>query len=555
MPACIAPRLWSIDAARCRQRIVQILKTGSSELTGMRFSASVSRVMTHKNSNTALDAETSSAGSTASNASSWSATSNASNWSADAQLGAALEYATTSPDAGSDDSPEFNISRLLDRHGPIPEFRDGGSNIDYVHAIMDYVYAAAPFPASGVGIPEVKVISEDSRGFGDLFFGIKIARMLRDSLSEFNSIEVIWAPQPGREVSKLGLGPDTATVKDGQVMSAGKIKDEIIVYGPTAVTGMKSDSYRDKNIVFMSEYGQPDHLPTADKLSSSWRRVPAGARPDEFGLLLEPAGSLDNLRVTEENPQLARHVVEGQYHFAYVNSDHQRALQQILAFHDDKPCPPVVFAGSTKQRKALIAAMNKVAETRNKGKNPVRFEFIDLTNEKESCCYGRNGKTIKVFLQHMTHYQFLATMRSSLPLRIVTGDQSLSEALSLKDSVILYEKLGHKGGLFDSLYDWSGGDLPVFNLLLSDKKDGWNTIENVRYEVGNDRRIPLMASLQEKLTIRHRIVGAVKGYVFRQHAAVRKLDNDITTLAKANSDFKLISLSLKQLHKQLAAGR
>lgn len=510
-----------------------------------------------------------------------SAGSNASFWSADAALGTAQNPALApSTGEGINDSPEFQIRQLLPRHGPICSFDNGRANVAYVHAITDYIYASANVATADLQKHDVRIISEDYAGLGDLYFGVKIARILKRRLPELSSVAVNWVHQPKKSTTDLGIVFNDLTVvdmNDTSMVKKDDLENKIIIYGPTQNSTISKGSYASEHVIIMSEYGDSDRLGNVNALPQKWRAIPAGAKSEEYGLLLEPPESMDQYTINTDNPILANRINPGNYLFAYVNRHHTAVIKFIHNYFGANQFPTVVFAGSDQQYKTLTHALNKYAES-----HPVQFRLsyfkekfgtVEAGNETEFVIEtlhpqdqnlpvkGKPGedtepakktrRRVEIILQRMTNRQFVATLANSMQLRIVTGDQSLSEALSLSDSIVMYEELGHKSNLFRSLGNWSKErPMPLFNLFRTGS-DGIAAIKQ-----GNPEWQNSLNALQENLNLEHRIVGAVKGCVFRERlASIREIDRQITELARKGKDLDEIYPLLKELAVMLGVAQ
>ncbi len=401
---------------------------------------------------------------------------------------------------------------------------------------MDYMYSAVTPPKAKQIGQQIVVVSKVLRGSGDLMFGAKVSRLLKNELPDVN-VEFIWNSAGNEGLAKeIGLmgeyfnnaDPKKVELKEGEP-TAKSLAGKIVVSGPIIPTSDQLDAFREDqsiDVTFASEYGVRDEIPWMDPEHFNWREAPSGAGPYEYGLVLEPPSNF-HLAV---NKELAKHVIKGEYHFAYVNGkegskgSHREVLEILFKYYKSNPksCLPVVFADSKINRERLFDNLKPFSDEFKVG-----YDFVDLSDRKEDRYYQPEGdkrdkgNLLKILFQRMTRNEFLAALGNSHPMRFVTGDQSLSEALSLTDSIVVYEALWHKKKAFEDLQKWCDG--LVYKL-------GEAKAEDIRNHSTDDYR-DCLDRIHRELDYRYRIVGAVKG------AILRREDDDIRKLDKTISEF------------------
>ncbi len=84
-----------------------------------------------------------------------------------------------------------------------------------------------------------------------------------------------------------------------------------------------------------------------------------------------------------------------------------------------------------------------------------KIKFIDLTSGKENfATINASDREITIYYGNLSHLMFLKLMMGTkYPFSVVTGDQSLGEALSL-GKFPLYQTLGHKRAILPNLATW-----------------------------------------------------------------------------------------------------
>lgn len=451
------------------------------------------------------------------------------------------------------------------RLGPLPLFTDTGNNREYAQALMDYMYNAIDVSKKTQEGQSIVVYSQEGAGFGDIYFGAKIANMLKQALRHCDVYCVIKLNTPGSRLPD-GLAAEYFTapagssgsfivtaIKQSETWDPGAAKPTVVLSGPAGIlTDVNDLGLRgDTPLILAPEYGMREKkIPPSP--AASWRIAPAGAAEDEYGLLLEQAFlSGEPLALETYNPALAARVEAGKYYFAYVNGDvkivnesnvtaennsHEHVLKFVRRYGEDskKKNKPntIVFAGGNTQKAKLEMAIQQVPD----------HWFEDLSSGAGKKPVPK-GKQLYVYFQKMKHRQFLSALQNSHRIRFVTGDQSLSEALSLKDSFIMYEALEHKPKAYDDIMKHFG-QLPN-SLKLTDNTPSAQFL----VDHGLDRDMTTAISdFQNDLNFQHRVVGAVKGYVLRSRmSGVESLDKEISNLAERGGSAKALLEKLKIL--------
>ena len=435
---------------------------------------------------------------------------------------------------------------------------------------MDYMYNAVDVSKEAQAKQSIVVYAQEGAGFGDIYFGAKVANMIKLALGHCDVHCVIQLNTPdsrlpdGLETEYFTAPHDSSgeftvtAIKQSQTWNPGALKPTVVVSGPAGIlTDVKGLGLReDPPLILSPEYGMRDKkIPPS--MAASWRSAPAGAADDEYGLLLENAFlSGENLALGTHNGALAARVKAGEYFFAYVNGDvnianesntmtknnsHERILKfvQLYGEKSEKKNKPntIVFAGGNTQKLKLQTALEQAPD----------HWFEDLTGGAGAEPVPE-GKRLYVYFQRMNHRQFLSTLQNSHRIRFVTGDQSLSEALSLDDSFIIYEALEHKPKAYDDIMRHFG-KFPN-SLKLTDNTPFAQMI--VDFGLDRENMAAAISEFQKNLNFEHRIVGAVKGYVLRRRTSgIQHLDNEISSLAEKGAPAKTVLEKLKTLARAL----
>ena len=448
--------------------------------------------------------------------------------------------------------------------GPLPAFKKGDDNSEYAQALMDYMYNAVEVPKDTQKGQSIVVYSQERAGLGDIYFGAKVANLLKHNLRHCDVHCVIRLNSPDSflpdslktEYFSAPLGASgkftVAAIRGNVSAEAGSSAPTVVVSGPAGkLREMGGLGLGQPPVILAPEYGmRAKHA--KPELPPEWRFAPSGAGEDEYGLVLERTFlSGKKLDLKTYNPALAARVQTGNYYFAYVNGyapimkpsnttgdnqSHLHALQVVRRYKEGKSNLPntIVFAGGKTQREKLENALTGFED----------HGFDNLSDGGSGS--AKTGKSMYVYFQNMTHQQFLSALQNSHRIRFVTGDQSLSEALSLSGSFIIYEKLQHKPRAYTDIMSHFPG-LTALDLT----EDTASAQMMVEIGLGQDKK-PAFDKVHDRLNFQHRIVGAVKGYVLRRNSnKLTAIDRTVSDLARKGGAADAIANKLKSLGQEL----
>lgn len=132
--------------------------------------------------------------------------------------------------------------------------------------------------------------------------------------------------------------------------------------------------------------------------------------------------------------------------------EHFLRIHQMFIQNSEKNQDIVTIGGKSKEK---LEALNILKEKLIQQSNFSKIIFVNLDKEKEEILHDdkKDGKVYRVFYtKSLTHEQMLDLQILSNDLVGVTGDQSLSEAISAA-KLIVYECLTHKIGLISTYCD------------------------------------------------------------------------------------------------------
>jgi hypothetical protein len=223
----------------------------------------------------------------------------------------------------------------------------------------------------------------------------------------------------------------------------------LYLYGPTlnAETAWRIAVEKRAPAYLFLEYSVQGSLPD---LLLERNVILTGPAPYEKGIFLDPPSDIGPL------PQAIDPAIPPHYFFCYNvdRSSLSRFLLLIAEMHPEGVLHVVAPGGAYLEKSDVEQALLEIADT---------APHIDLTARYSGGSYaldpapnqGKGGRRQAVlYLFHLSRPQFLSALQGAQNPVGITGDQSLSEALSL-GKYPLYECLPHKRRLLSNLIDFA----------------------------------------------------------------------------------------------------
>lgn len=343
----------------------------------------------------------------------------------------------------------------------------------------------------------VRIIAQkhwESQGFGDLMFAIRLYAILKKSLSEM--IEVTLHPFSEEEeqaFKRLRAIPPHSPLKD----LADKINDlpTLMIHGPVLLKALPFKSSETTAIWNIHEYSTLG-LQHQDLEGTVYYSGPAN---DELGILFDEdlyekmsALQRDGKRADPDRISMLQdeHLKElllqnkdALYFMCYSHTEKVGLFAQaiMLLNESDLDCDIIVNARSKKFYSELISRFcyectgkeirSKIAGSEDLKKMDLFKEILPFHNIKSFEVWHRKDsrdyknvlsfetssstakKRIRLIgVPFLDHPDFKNLLMATQPLVMITGDQSLGEAISAK-KVILYDLPAHKRTLWKNLVE------------------------------------------------------------------------------------------------------
>jgi hypothetical protein len=449
-------------------------------------------------------------------------------------------------------------ARISKPVGPLPGTIDSTS---FRQAVVDHLYNRFPVPPAWQEAAPILVYSRERQGLGDILFGAKSAGLLRQALplAELHWCVQFTRPEDAQRnraalsdvANEYGVRATALVASDERSTPPFAKPPRVVVVGP----GGSNDEYSSPICridpkgelprILLPEYSRESF---AVDVPPAWRVIRTGAGPAECGLLLDSRlMSGEALPLSAYNTKLHDHLGESPYLFAYVNGvqcpdSHRLVYESWLRLKEywELEAMSLVFAGN-------YAELAKNKEWTFKPKDPV--VNLDSAEVKPDA-----KKTAGIYFQTMTHRQFLAALKNSFPIRFVTGDQSLSEALSLADSRIYYEAISHKLKLSRDLAKRRCEKfIDQFNTLNEDTAGWMKLIVGEAAPIRERQPNAWVREVQATLDLRARLVGAVSGFYLR--AGAQDIASAEATFASSGLSEASIDGFAKNVDTALGAAR
>lgn len=323
------------------------------------------------------------------------------------------------------------------------------------------------------GAPEaaIRIICKEEKGFGDIMFCYKVYKTFIDYLPR--CVEVSISPGSAKEERKLQiLCPDIPLMPIAEVIRRIEQLPTLVIDGPVAFGGLPISKSRSIDIWHIGEYSRYD-IPTSSK---NQKYVVSGPGEGELGIFMEEDlyqegrvlyqahKSSDPTRLHFlKNLQLRDLLKDSgsKLYFGYASRGGANIRIQFVEdiFRREITHPSNIdiciiwpYCISIDGFVEAIEDLCKVFNLSVEFWRPPSSEDPSLSLEKS---YMIGPRKVRIFIpESLDHADFQSLLRASDPYTLITGDESLSEALAL-GKIILYEVLPHKKRLASNLIQLS----------------------------------------------------------------------------------------------------